>query len=207
MNAVSLLQGVATFAFSLSLHGSIVTVGFLFANAKVLPEENLYRVSLAEFTPAQTSVIPGQEEQASPAHVEFQPEAPVEPVEPEVVPPPPKPVPEVTPKTTPAKPVPKFPKRREQTRPQRTENRTEQTAAPEPQSAALSQSPKGAGGGTARGGPRAIGGLSAYAEDAVDQRPSVSRRAIPEYPDRARRMNMQGQVVVQLVVDVSGKPQ
>ena len=112
-----------------------------------------------------------------------------------------------TPKTTPAKPVPKFPKRREQTRPQRTENRTEQTAAPEPQSAALSQSPKGTDGDTARGGPRAIGGLSAYAEDAVDQRPSVSRRAIPEYPDRARRMNMQGQVVVQLVVDVSGKPQ
>lgn len=49
--------------------------------------------------------------------------------------------------------------------------------------------------------------MSAYAEDAVDQRPSISRRVMPEYPDRARRMNMQGQVVVQLVVDVSGNPQ
>ncbi len=204
---MSLLPRAATFAFSLLLHGSIVAAGFLIANAEAVPEEKIYRVSLAEFAPAQASVIPREEEKATPAPAEHQPETPIEPVEqPEVVPPPPKPAPVVTPKPTPARPVPQPQRRREQTRPQHTENKTEQTAVPEPQPAAPSHPPEGTGG-TARGGPRTIGGLSAYVEDAVDQRPSISRRVMPEYPDRARRMNMQGQVVVQLVVDASGNPQ
>ncbi len=208
MTFLSLLQRSVAIAFSLLLHGSIVTAGFFFANAETLPEEKIYRVSLAEFAPAQSSATPGQEGKGAPASGEPQPETPVSPVEPEAVSPPSKPAPVVTPKpATPTRPEPKPRNRVVQQQAQVTENRTEQTSAQELQSAALSQSPPETGSGTAQGGPRTIGGLSAYAEDAVDQRPSISRRVMPEYPDRARRMNMQGQVVVQLVVDVSGKPQ
>ena len=51
-----------------------------------------------------------------------------------------------------------------------------------------------------------IGGLAAYDVDAVDQRPSIARRVLPEYPSKARRMNVQGRVDVRLVVDESGTP-
>lgn len=207
MNAMSPFRRAVTIAFSLFLHGSIVTAGLLFANAETLPEEKIYRVSLAEFAPDQASVTPGREKTAAPAPAEPPPEKPVKPVEPEVVPPLPKPVPEVRPKPTPTRPVPQPQRRREQTRPQETESSATQANASEQQPAAPPQNPEGTGSGTGRGGPRTIGGLSAYAEDAVDQRPSISRRVMPQYPDRARRMNMQGQVVVRLVVDVSGTPQ
>ena len=46
----------------------------------------------------------------------------------------------------------------------------------------------------------------AYDNDALDQRPSITRRVAPEYPTKARRMNVQGTVTVQLVVDTAGKP-
>ena len=54
--------------------------------------------------------------------------------------------------------------------------------------------------------PHQIDGLSAYEYSALDQRPSVTRRADPEYPAKARRMSVQGAVVVQLVVDATGQP-
>ena len=53
---------------------------------------------------------------------------------------------------------------------------------------------------------RTIGGLSAYDSDTLDQRPGITRRALPDYPDRARRMNVEGQVMVQVVVDKQGMP-
>ncbi|MDR3175018.1 MAG: energy transducer TonB [Desulfovibrio sp.] len=40
----------------------------------------------------------------------------------------------------------------------------------------------------------------------MDQRPSVSRRVKPEYPTRARRMSIEGTVMVELVVDTAGLP-
>ena len=46
----------------------------------------------------------------------------------------------------------------------------------------------------------------AYEADAVDELPSISRRALPEYPSRAKRMNVQGQVEVRLMVDQAGEP-
>lgn len=207
MNAVSLVHRASTFAFSLLLHGSIVTAGFFFTNAEVSPEEKVYRVSLAEFAPAQAPAMSDQESLTASIPTEQPPETPVKPVEPEIVSPPPKPIPAVTPKPAPTRSVPQTQQRREHTRPQETAVRTPRTDAPEPQPAAPPQNPAGSGSGTLQGGPRTIGGLSAYTEDAVDQRPSISRRVMPEYPDRARRLNMQGQVVVQLVVDISGKPQ
>ncbi|GAB1253975.1 energy transducer TonB [Desulfovibrio falkowii] len=54
--------------------------------------------------------------------------------------------------------------------------------------------------------PRNVERLSTYDNDALDQRPSITRRVAPEYPTKARRMNVQGTVTVQLVVDTAGKP-
>jgi protein TonB len=57
------------------------------------------------------------------------------------------------------------------------------------------------------GAPLDIGGFAAYGEDAVEQPPSVAVQIAPEYPQRARRMSVQGRVEVRLVVDEAGKPQ
>jgi protein TonB len=50
------------------------------------------------------------------------------------------------------------------------------------------------------------GGLAAYAQEQLDQRPAISRRVDPEYPDRARQIRLQGKVVVEMVVDSAGLP-
>ncbi|MDR3176816.1 MAG: TonB family protein [Desulfovibrio sp.] len=64
------------------------------------------------------------------------------------------------------------------------------------------------GSGGAAEGPSAlyIGGLAAYDADAVDRRPVVSRRVLPEYPEKARRQGVRGRVEVRLIVDASGNP-
>lgn len=54
--------------------------------------------------------------------------------------------------------------------------------------------------------PYQLGGLSAYEHSALDQRPRITRRVEPEYPAKARRMNVQGTVLVQMVVDAAGQP-
>jgi protein TonB len=55
--------------------------------------------------------------------------------------------------------------------------------------------------------PRHIGGFAAYGEDDVEQPPSVLVQISPEYPQRARRMSIEGRVEVRLVVDEAGAPQ
>lgn len=207
MTSMSFFQRAATLVFSLLLHGFIAIAGFFFASTEILPEEKAYRVSLAEFAPAQTPIAPGQEKKTTSASAEPQPKMPIRPVEPEVAPTPPKPAPVVPAKpVTPSRPKPK-PQNRTIKQTHDTENRTEQASAQKSQTATMSQNSTETGGGTAQGAAPTMGDLSAYTEDVVDQRPSISRRVMPEYPNKARRMNMQGQVVVQLVVDVSGKPQ
>jgi protein TonB len=52
-----------------------------------------------------------------------------------------------------------------------------------------------------------VEGFAVYGEDVVDRPPSVAVQVTPEYPQRARRMGVEGRVEVSLVVDVEGKPQ
>lgn len=52
--------------FSLFVHGSIVASGFLLSDCGEPPEEKIYRVSLAEFTPAQASCAPVMQENPGP---------------------------------------------------------------------------------------------------------------------------------------------
>ena len=193
MNSMRPLYRFAAIFFSFGLHGAIIISTFLLADASALPEEKVYRVSLAEFAAAEPAVAPlaapVEEPSALPAEPVVQPEPEPEPV-PVVVPP----------KSTPRpKPQPEKP------RPRPVENLPQPAPAPTnstPQQASTSQ-----GAGTGGRGPYQIGSMSAYSEDIVDQRPSISRRGMLEYPDSARRRNIQGEVVVRLVVDTSGLPQ
>jgi protein TonB len=93
------------------------------------------------------------------------------------------------------KPAPKKPPRRPQPRPQQ---------APADQAQARATPEAGAGGGDQ--GLRQVGGFAAYSSDAVDQVPVISRRVLPDYPLKARRRDLQGRVVVRLVVDATGMP-
>jgi protein TonB len=80
-----------------------------------------------------------------------------------------------------------------------------QPSAAPAQAAGPAQSAAGAGG---TGGPqmRSYGGVSAYDANSVDERPSVLRGAMPEYPPKARRMHQEGRVLVRVVVDEQGSP-
>jgi len=51
-----------------------------------------------------------------------------------------------------------------------------------------------------------FGGVQADEANAVDERPSVLRGVVPEYPSQARRMRQEGRVLVRVVVDEQGSP-
>lgn len=62
------------------------------------------------------------------------------------------------------------------------------------------------GGGRPGAQMRSFGGVQAYDGDVVDERPSVLRGVVPEYPFQARRMRQEGRVLVRVVVDEQGSP-
>lgn len=200
-----------TLAFSLGMH-ALLLGGLLFL-AREAPNsaERVYRVTLAEFAPAADTPLPAPASSAVPA-------APVA-AESPTPPPPPEPAPQ-TPDARPAKPAqPKpetkkiSPKKsdkavpREPVAPAKPPLSAAQStpAAPAPATPTASSIPTGPTG-PAGPQPRTVGGLNAYECDSLDQRPSITRRAEPEYPARARRMNIQGSARVRLVVDSSGQP-
>jgi protein TonB len=183
---------VLALLFSLCLHGGIMGMFFMFSAGSRVETERIYHVALADFA------LPGIAREA-PA-----PEVP----EPAVETPPPAPeeVIHSSPAPTPeplrepeikaisaAKPAPPV--------------RARPAAKPIPQPAQAlreqSPTPVQAASGPR---PRQFGGFSAYDQEQVDQRPSISSRVEPEYPARARRMNVEGTVVVELVVDTGGLP-
>ncbi|MDR1241282.1 MAG: TonB family protein [Deltaproteobacteria bacterium] len=192
-----------TLLFSLCLHSGIAGILFLFSAEQQAETERVYHVALAEF--AQPGIM-----QEAPAPEAFEPvvEAmpppppPAPEPEPEVIPPPPDPVPE-----QPKEPEPKVVSTIKPTPPVQARP-TPKPAPPVAQPSVQSQGePSSLPVQVASGPrPRQFGGLSAYDQDHVDQRPSISRRVEPEYPTRARRMNIEGTVMVELVVDTAGLP-
>jgi protein TonB len=146
-------------------------------------KERIYHVALAEFV--QPGII-----QEAPVPEAFPPASGATP--------PRSPAPEPEPKViSPKKPMPPV---RAQQAPKPALPVTQ--SSPQPQGALSSTPVPGASGPR----PRQFSGLSAYDQDHVDQRPFISRRVEPEYPARARRMNIEGTVMVELVVDTSGLP-
>lgn len=167
--------------FSVAVHGLILGGSMLVAREEVRQTERVYRVALADFA------RPVREEPAVPP-------APIPP-KPDTPPEPPKPVP---PQPQPQKPEPV----KEQVRKISPKKSNKKPAKPKPVQPAPQPAPVVARGPVAR----TIGGLSAYDSDKLDQRPGITKRVMPEYPTRARRMNVEGHVMVQVVVDKKGMP-
>lgn len=146
-------------AFSLGMHALLLGGFLLLARDVTTSTERVYRVALAELAPT-----PSQ-----PAPVQAAPEPPAPPPQPpeEPQPQPKEAVQEVL------KPLPKpdvkkiSPKKREKAAPK---------AKPAP-TPAVSSAPAGPV-------PRNVGGLSAYDNDALDQRPSITRRWRRNIPPR-----------------------
>jgi protein TonB len=175
---------------------------FLFSSALTSEKERVYHVALAELSQAGVPQEPSSPEVPEPA-AETPPPPPFTPEpEPEILPPPPDPTPE-----PPKEPEPKAVSTIKPTPPVQAQTKPK----PVPPAAQPSTPPQqGTSASSAQAAfgprPRQIGGLSAYDHDHVDQRPSISRRIAPEYPAKAKRMNIEGSVTVELVVDVAGLP-
>ena len=184
----------AQIAASVLLHGSIVGVVLAFSSGHVAPEEQVYRVMLAEFSapaPPAGGLVSPQPQSEPP-----KPEPVVEPAKPE---PKPEPVAEKAPEPKAKKISTK--KTAQKSKPVEETQPAAPLPDPSPAQTAAASGPSGAAGPMVH-----IGGFAAYDVDAVDQRPSIARRVLPEYPQKARRMNVQGKVFVRLVVDTAGHP-
>lgn len=177
--------------FSLAVHGLIFGGAMLMTGHQQKVSERVYRVSLADFA------APAVAQPVAPS----QPESPPEPVPPAPEPAPPQPEPEPVPKPEPVEPKVKniSADKKKKDKP------AEKPAAPKPvpPAPAAPSAPVAASGPVARN----VGGFSVYESDKVDTRPGITKRAVPEYPPRARRLNVEGSVLVQVVVDREGMPQ
>ena len=188
MVAFRMLGGILA---SCLIHGGIIAaVVFFSSTLSEVPQEKVYRVSLADITmstKADASFVPVSK-----------PEVPYPKMEPVAETMHEKPA--VTPPLPPQKKLISTKKEKAARKPLAAEVpiRHVTTEALEPSAEAESSS---------GGPPLQIGGLAAYEEGAVDQPPSVATQIIPEYPQRARRMRVEGRVEIRLVVDSAGKPQ
>lgn len=179
--------------FSFCVHGTAVGALFFFAGHETVMEEQVYRVVLAELAPPETPVA--------------------EPVE-QPPPPPPPPVPP-KPESAPPAPAPE-PKAVEQPKSKKISVKKKndapkaerpQPVPPAPQPAPAAPQPPAPTHQHMGPQPQQVGALAAYRSDHVDQRPSIARRVEPEYPVKAKRMEVEGEVMIQLVVDKAGHPQ
>lgn len=193
---------LASVLASILFHGALVGGVLVLSGEKPVAEEKVYSVMLVDvLVPSSETVAasPGPEPvlpAADPA-AELQP-APEE-TKPEVAEEGPKPI---AARTRPAK-KPEPPKQAAP-KPSEPQPRRDTQAKASP---ALSGDSSPQTAQPSQAGPSIfIGGLAAYAEDAVDERPFITRRVLPEYPSRARRMNVQGRAEIRLIIDSSGLP-
>jgi protein TonB len=179
----------AQIAASVLLHGSIIGAIVAFSSISPVPEERAYRVALAEFSaPATPTAVPG------PPLPQPEPKKP-ENSEPVIEPPKPNPLAERA-----SEPKVKNITTKKATEKKKPAGETQPAASPSP------PAPAQAASADLAGPTLHIGDLAAYDADAVDQRPSIAGRIVPEYPHKAQRLNIQGKVFVRLVVDTSGRP-
>lgn len=196
---------LASILTAVALHAVFASVLLAYSVGGQPPPEKIYRVMLVDVIGSAADAVPVPAEpvlakpvQVAPAHTPF--------TKPE-----PEPVSERT-----------RPELEEARKPKRTAKKANQQKKPDPVLPAAVEVPvppaatdlqadataaAQRGGGQSKTVPSIfIGGLAAYAEDAVDERPYITRRALPEYPSRAKRMNIQGRVEIRLVIDAAGMP-
>ncbi len=199
--------------FTVGLHGVLTGALLLAPQQGTSAPDTVYQISLGEVPIAAGvgSCAPSAqgENPPLPAVAETQPQPEPSPPVTEPTPPvPPEPektvisakkaaVPERRP-NTPPKPAPRPQAIRPPTAPAE--------AAPASQTATSGSGDVGTNAGS-ESGSRNVDGLAAYSADTVDQIPAIARKVMPDYPTKARRLEMQGRVIVRLVVDTSGMPQ
>ncbi len=194
--------------FTLGLHAALAGVLLLVPQRGTSAADAVYQVSLANFAaPAvAASRTPSPGEAAARARPCPVPPAPVEQ---SVAPAAQVPEEKIISVKKAAESEKKSPAPKTAARPQPAKPPARESAGPETESApARTLSPDGqagSGAGTG-GGPRDIDGFAAYSADTVDQIPAVERKVMPDYPLKARRLDLQGRVVVRLVVDALGEP-
>lgn len=197
-------------------HLALAALAFAWPVAQPSAPPRIYEVALAEWSPAPAGGAAAAVSAATPAPPAPQAAQPV----------PPKPAPkkaampkEPAPKKAAAPPAERVistrkaqdaqaPAQEEQPEAQPAPSAHAAGAAQATPSASGANGPRGAGGPGGPGGPqlRSYGGVQAYDDNAVDERPSVLRGAMPEYPQQARRLRQEGRVLVRVVVDEQGSP-
>ena len=174
------------------IHAGIFTVALVVSSTrKEVPQEKIYRVTLAHIPmTAQTDT----------AH--YAPLSELSPPQPEQ-----EPVTETLQEKQETKP-PLSPKEKTvSARKKKEPPKPSADETPTPRKAAQAQALSPDTAPTGSVAPFHIGGFDAYGEDAVEQPPSVAVQITPDYPQRARRMSVEGRVDVRLVVDETGKAQ
>jgi protein TonB len=171
---------------SCAIHGGVVAALVLFSGARPeAPQETVYRIALADaaFTRADASVSPGSMSAApESAPVVATPQA-----QPAVAP-------------APAREKPVIARKEKAAAKSETAEAPMNHAAASPDTLAEAAS-------SGNGPVSSVGGTAVYEEGAVDQPPSVAVRIVPDYPQRARRLRVEGRVAIRLVVDSAGNPQ
>lgn len=185
-------------------HLALAALAFAWPVAQPSAPPRIYEVALAEWSPAPAGGAAAAVSAAPPAP---QPAQPV----------PPKPAPkkaamprEPAPKKAAAPPAERVisARKAQDAQAPAQEEQPEAQSAPSSHAAGAAQATPSASGAGGPGGPqlRSYGGVQAYDDNAVDERPSVLRGAMPEYPQQARRLRQEGRVLVRVVVDEQGSP-
>jgi len=194
----------ADILISVSAHALCLALLFLWPAAQPAPVPKTFTVGMVELVRPMTVEPPA----SAPASAEPIAEAPAP-----VAPPPPAPEPLPKPVVA-AKPAPVAvkkisPKKRptpSTVKPSPSPAR--QPAALQPQQAAEAQEPSGTGGGLGKtaGPSHMVGGMGVYDAAVVDVPPKIINRELPQYPPSARRLRLEGTVLVSMVIDSQGKP-
>ncbi len=181
---------IGDFLVSCAVHGGILAAAFAVSNTcPALPQEKVYRVSLAHVA------MPATANDGKVSSVSM-PDPPT-----------PAPVMETRHEKAMERPQAPRPPKPVSPRGKKVSPKPRMKETPVQHAAAESLAASAGGMSPDAGPPLRMGGFAAYGEDAVDRPPSLSLQIAPEYPQRARRMNVEGRVEVRLVVDSAGKPQ
>jgi protein TonB len=175
--------------FSLCLHSAIGGACFLLSTGRAPETERAYQVALVEFAPPGSGRERPSPETSAPAVETLS----LPPLAAQVPPQPSAEKPSGEAKAASAKTT-------------KPAARPSPRAAPDAARPATQGDPPPGPAAASAPGPLQFVGLSAYDQGHVDQRPSISRRVKPEYPVRARRLAVEGAVVVELIVDAAGLP-
>ncbi len=188
------LASIPTLFTSIALHGALLGCIFIFSSQSLHKEEIIYHVSLAELSPPEQITPEPQSNQPPPESIQ-QPTPP-----PERTLPKPQPSQDIQVKQETKKISPKKEKTQKQSKPKPIQPNYQTVKTPSQNSKIDSHS-------TSNGPvPQNIGGVEAYKQSQLTERPSIVKRYAPDYPMKAKKMHVEGRIIIQVIVDKNGVP-